>query len=113
MHEEIDFKTFQSVELRAGTVVKAEPFPEARKPAHKVWVDFGDEIGIKQTSAQITVHYTPEELIGKQVVGCLNLGSMRIAGFKSEFLLTGFEADDKSITLISPDLKIPNGAKLC
>lgn len=111
--KEIDFDTFQSVELRTGTVIKSEPFPEARKPALKVWVDFGGDIGVKQTSAQITVHYTPETIIGKQVVGCINLGSMRIAGFKSEFLLTGFTSEDGSIVLISPDQNVPNGEKLC
>ena len=111
--DDVSFDTFQSVELRTGTVVKAEPFPEARKPAIKVWVDFGDDIGVKQSSAQITVHYTPETIVGKQVVGCINLGSMRIAGFKPEFLLTGFTADDGSIILVSPDQDVPNGAKLC
>lgn len=111
--ENIDFNTFQSVELRVGTIIKAEPFPEARKPAIKVWVEFGGDIGIKQSSAQITAHYDPKSLVGKQIIGCLNLGSMRIAGFKSEFLVIGLTASDGSIILISPDAPVPNGEKLC
>lgn len=115
--KEINWETFESVDLRVGTIIKSEPFPEARKPAIKVWVDFGEELGVKQSSAQITVNYEPEALIGKQVIGCVNLGTMRIAGFKSEFLLTGFAADDSSIILSNPDTtsdkKISNGAKLC
>ncbi len=111
--ENIDFNTFQSVELRVGTIIKAEPFPEARKPAIKVWVEFGGDIGIKQSSAQITTHYDPKSLVGKQIIGCLNLGSMRIAGFKSEFLVIGLTASDGSIILISPDAPVPNGEKLC
>jgi tRNA-binding protein len=110
--KEIDYDTFQSVELRVGTVIKAQPFPEARKPAHKVWVDFGEKIGVKQTSAQITINYEPSDLIGRQVIGCLNLGTMKIAGFKSEFLLTGFRNDDLSIVLIGTDKPVPNGGKL-
>lgn len=110
---DIDFNTFQSVELRVGTIIKAEPFPEARKPAIKVWVEFGDDIGIKQSSAQITAHYDPESLVGKQIIGCLNLGTMRIAGFKSEFLVIGLTASDGSIILISPDAPVPNGERLC
>lgn len=111
--DDIEWDTFQSVELRAGTVVKAEPFPEARKPAIKLWVDFGEGIGVKQTSAQITVHYDPDTIVGKKVVGCINLGTKRIAGFKSEFLVTGFADKDGAIVLISPDQDVPNGAKLC
>lgn len=111
--DDIDFNTFQSVELRVGTIIKAEPFPEARKPAIKVWVEFGDDIGIKQSSAQITAHYDPESLVGKQIIGCLNLGTMRIAGFKSEFLVIGLTASDGSIILISPDAPVPNGERLC
>ena len=108
----IPFEQFTAVELRVGTVMRAEEFPKARKPAYKLWVDFGPEFGVKQTSAQITVHYTPEALIGKQVVGCLNLGSRNIGGFMSEFLCTGFPDDAGAIVLISPDKPVPNGAKL-
>ena len=109
---EITYDEFTKVDLRVGTIIKAEEFPEARKPAFKVWVDFGPEIGVKQTSAQITVHYKPETLIGKQIVGCVNLGTKKIAGFNSEFLLTGFSATDDSILLVAPDATVPNGAKL-
>lgn len=108
----ITYEEFDKVDLRSGTIVKAEPFLRAKKPAYKVWVDFGQEIGIKQTSAQVTVHYTPESLIGKQVVGCVNLGSKNIAGFISEFLLVGFADEDKSICLVTIDPSVPNGQKL-
>ncbi len=83
-----------------------------RKSAFKIWADFGPEIGIKQTSAQITVHYTPENLIGRQIVGCLNLGSRKIGPFTSEFLCTGFPDEQGAVVLISPDKPVPNGAKL-
>jgi tRNA-binding protein len=88
--ENISFETFMSVDIRAGQITKAEPFPRAKNPSYKVWVDFGPEIGIKQTSAQITHHYTPETLLGKWAMGCINLGPRNIAGFQSEFLLLGF-----------------------
>lgn len=108
----ITYEEFDKVDLRSGTIVKAEPFLRAKKPSYKVWVDFGKEIGIKQTSAQVTVHYTPETLIGRQVVGCVNLGSRNIAGFISEFLLVGFPDKDKSICLVTVDPSVPNGGKL-
>ncbi|MFA4994636.1 MAG: tRNA-binding protein [Bdellovibrionales bacterium] len=108
----IPYEHFSSVELRAGTVVRVEPFLKARKPSYKLWADFGLEFGIRQTSVQITVHYAPETLIGKQVVGCLNLGEKNIAGFVSDFLCTGFPDENGAVVLISPDKKVPNGAKL-
>lgn len=108
----ISYEDFEKVHLRSGTVVKAEHFPKAKKPAYKVWVDFGPDIGIKQTSAQVTVHYTPESLIGKQVVGCINLGTRNIAGFISEFLLVGFADAKDAICLLTVDPKVPNGQKL-
>lgn len=108
----ISYEEFEKVDLRSGTIVKAEVFPRAKKPAYKVWVDFGDEIGIKQTSAQVTVHYTPESLIGRQVMGCVNLGEKNIAGFTSEFLLVGFPDDNGAICLITVDPKVPNGKKM-
>ena len=108
----ISYDQFEAVELIAGTVVRAETFPEARKPAYKLWVDFGSTHGVKQTSVQITVHYKPEQLIGKQVVGCLNLGNKKIAGFSSEFLCTGFPDAAGAVVLIAPDQPVPNGAKL-
>jgi tRNA-binding protein len=109
----ISYEDFNKVDLRSGTVIKAEIFPRTKKPAYKVWVDFGNEIGIKQTSAQITVHYTPESLVGRQVVGCVNLGEKNIAGFTSEFLLVGFPDDNDAICLITADPIAPNGKKLC
>jgi tRNA-binding protein len=108
----ITYDEFDKVDFRSGTVIKAEPFPRAKKPAYKVWVDFGSEIGIKQTSAQVTVHYTPESLIGRQVVGCINLGEKNIAGFTSEFLLVGFPDNNGAICLITVDPRVPDGKKL-
>jgi len=109
----ISYEEFEKVDLRSGTIIKAEVFDRAKKPAYKVWVDFGPEIGIKQTSAQITVHYTPDSLIGKQVVGCVNLGTKNIAGFTSEFLLVGFSDDNGAICLATTSPNVPNGKKLC
>lgn len=108
----INYEDFEKVELRSGTVVKAEEFPKARKPAYKVWVDFGPELGVKQTSAQVTVRYTPESLVGRQVMGCVNLGTKNIAGFTSEFLLVGFADPNGDICLATVDPKVPNGQKL-
>lgn len=108
----ISFDDFLRVEIRAGTIIKAEPFERARKPAYKVWVDFGPEIGTLQTSAQITHHYTPESLINKHVMGAVNLGTKNIAGFISEFLLLGFADKDGNICLAHVDDKVPNGNKL-
>jgi tRNA-binding protein len=108
----IDYSDFEKVELRSGTIIKAEEFPRARNPAYKVWVDFGDNIGIKQTSAQVTHHYTPDTLIGHQVIGAVNLGTKNIAGFTSEFLLVGFSDPDGRICLATVDPKVPNGQKL-
>jgi tRNA-binding protein len=110
--EIISYAEFEKVDLRSGTVARTEVFPRANKPAYKVWVDFGNEIGVKQTSAQITVHYDPESLIGKQVIGCVNLGQKNIAGFISEFLLVGFPDENNAICLASVDRKVPNGQKL-
>ena len=108
----ITYDEFDRVDLRSGTVVKAEEFPRAKKPAYKVWADFGPEIGVLQTSAQITVHYTPESLVGRQIVGCVNLGEKNIAGFTSQFLLVGFADSSGAICLITADPKVPNGEKM-
>lgn len=108
----IAYDVFDSVDLRVGTVVKAEEFPRAKKPAFKVWADFGPEIGVLQTSAQVTVHYTPETLLGRQIIGCVNLGEKNIAGFLSQFLLVGFADDNGAICLASVDPKVTNGRKL-
>ncbi len=108
----ITYEEFAQVDLRSGTIVNVEEFPRAKKPAFKVWVDFGDVVGILQTSAQIIAHYTPESLIGRQVVGCVNLGEKNIAGFKSQFLLVGFSDENDEICLTTVDLKVPNGQKM-
>lgn len=108
----ISYDDFEKVDLRSGTIVKAEEFPKAKKPAYKVWVDFGAQIGVKQTSAQITVHYNPETLIGKKIIGCMNLGEKNIAGFVSQFLLLGFPDDNGAIYLASTESTVLNGKKL-
>lgn len=109
---EVSYDTFTSIDIRAGTIIKAEFYAEAKKPAHKVWVDFGPQLGVLQTSAQITVHYQPEELIGKRVMGCVNLGKRQIGKFMSQFLLLGFSDENGAILLASPDARTPNGQKL-
>lgn len=108
----ISYEDFAKVDIRSGTIIKAEAFERTKKPAYKVWVDFGEELGIKQTSAQITIHYTPTSLIGRQVLGCINLGTKNIAGFISEFLLLGFSDDNNAICLASVEPQISNGKKL-
>jgi tRNA-binding protein len=107
----ISYGQFEQVDLRSGTIVRAEEFGRAKKPAYKVWADFG-QLGVLQTSAQITVHYTLDELIGKQIVGCVNLGEKNIAGFLSQFLLVGFSDEKGAICLITADPKVPNGQKM-
>ena len=109
----ITYEEFERVDLRSGTIVKVEEFPRAKKPAFKVWADFGGEIGILQTSAQSTKHYAQETLIGRQIVGCVNLGEKNIAGFISQFLLVGFADSEGLICLVGVDPKVPNGQKMC
>jgi len=109
---EITWNDFEQVELRVGRIITAEEFPEARKPAYKISVDFGDEIGIKRTSAQVTELYTTEVLIGRQIVGVVNFPPKQIGPVMSEFLLTGFYRESGEVVLAIPERDVPNGAKL-
>ena len=108
--EEISWSDFEKIELRAGTVVEAKNFPEARKPAYKLKIDFGAEIGIKQSSAQVTDLYSMEDLLGKQVICVINFPPKQIGPFISEFMVTGLYNDDGSVTLAVPDKEVKNGA---
>lgn len=110
--EEITWEEFEKVELRAGTVIEAVDFPEARKPAYKLKVDFGGEIGIKQSSARITDLYEKDDLIGRQVLGVVNFPPKQIGPFISECLVTGFYRDDGAVVLAVPETKVPDGARL-
>lgn len=109
---EISYDDFLAVDIRVGTVLRAEPFPEARKPAIKMWIDFGPEIGEKKTSAQVTVHYTPESLIGKQVMAVVNFPPRQIGPFMSEVLVLGSMDTAGGVVLIAPDQSVPNGGRM-
>ncbi len=108
----IDWQDFQKVELRVGTIVDVQDFPEARKPAYKLLVDFGRDIGVKKSSAQITDLYTRQELLGKQVIAVVNFPAKQIGPFMSECLVTGFSREDGAVVLAVPDATIDNGARL-
>jgi tRNA-binding protein len=110
--DQIDFADFEKVEIRVGTVVDAQPFPEARKPAIKLWVDFGGEIGTRQSSAQLTAHYVPDRLIGRQVLAVVNFPPRRIAGFESQVLVLGIPDENGAVVLLRPDIKVPDGGKM-
>ena len=112
MAAEITFDDFLKVDIRAGRVTRAEPYPEARKPAIKMWIDFGPEIGEKKTSAQITVHYTPEALIGRQVMAVVNFPSRQIGKFMSEVLVLGVSDGTGEIVLLGPDADVPVGERM-
>jgi tRNA-binding protein len=110
--ETISWADFEKVELRVGTIVEVEDFPEARKPAFKLKVDFGDEFGVKKTSAQITDLYNREDLIGRQVLAVINFPPRQIGPVRSECLVTGFHREDGAVVLAGPESNVPNGAKL-
>lgn len=109
---EITFDEFLKVDIRVGQVVRAEPYPEARKPAIKLWIDFGDEIGEKKSSAQITGHYEPEALVGKQVMAVVNFPARQIGRFMSEVLVLGLPDATGEIVLITPDGVVANGGRM-
>jgi len=108
----ITFDEFLKVDIRVGTVVRAEPYPEARQPAIKLWVDFGPEIGERRTSAQITRHYDPDSIVGKQVVAVTNFPPKQIGKFMSEILVLGVPDEDGEVVLLAPDRKVPDGGRM-
>ncbi|MBB5690007.1 tRNA-binding protein [Roseomonas alkaliterrae] len=103
---------FDRLDIRVGTVADAQPFPEARKPSIRLWVDFGGTIGVKRSSAQLTVHYAPDRLIGRQVIAVVNFPPRRIAGFESEVLVLGVPDENGAVVLLKPDLRVPDGGKM-
>jgi tRNA-binding protein len=107
----ISWNDFEKVELRVGTVTRVEDFPEARKPAYRIWADFGDA-GVKKSSAQITALYTKADLIGRQIVAVVNFPPLQVASFMSEFLLTGFVLDHGEVVIAQPERPVPNGSRL-
>jgi tRNA-binding protein len=103
---------FFAIDIRVGTVLRAEPFPEARKPSIKLEIDFGPELGVRRSSAQLTVHYTPEQLVGRQVVAVVNIGERRIAGFMSQCLVLGAMPDATAVNLLQPHMPAANGTRI-
>jgi len=108
----ISYEAFETVDIRVGTVIAAEPFPEARKPAIKLQVDFGPPLGVKKSSAQLTVHYTPEALVGRQVIAVVNFAPRQIGKFMSEVLVLGLPDQNGAVVLLCPDLQVPSGGKM-
>lgn len=112
MSDVIEWKDFERVDVRVGRVTRAEPFEKARKPAIKLWIDFGAEIGERKSSAQLTTHYTPETLVGRQVVGVVNFPPRQIADFMSEVLVLGVPDADGAVVLLAPDQDVPPGGRM-
>ncbi|WP_284776243.1 tRNA-binding protein [Agrobacterium sp. lyk4-40-TYG-31] len=113
MSEEISYADFEKVDIRVGTIIEAEAFPEARKPAFKIRIDFGADIGVKKSSAQITVHYTLDTLVGRQVLAVVNFPPRQIGPFRSEVLTLGFADGNGDIVLAAVEQGVPNGMKMC
>ena len=109
---EIEFGDFLKVDIRVGTILRAKPYPEARNPSYKLYVDFGPEIGERKTAAQLTVHYTLEELIGKQVAAVINFPAKQIGKFMSEILVLGFPDENGGVVLVEPNRKVADGGRL-
>ena len=112
MAETVSYSDFERVDIRVGTVVDAQPFPEARKPAIKLVIDFGGDIGTRRSSAQLTVHYRPDQLIGRQVCAVVNFPPRQIGPFISEVLTLGMPDEDGAVVLVRPDFKVPDGGRL-
>ena len=110
--QEINFDDFMKVDIRVGTITDVQPFPEARRPAFKLWVDFGPEIGTRKTSAQVTAHYEMEDLVGRQVAAVVNFPNKQIGRFMSEVLVLGFPDDRGEVVMIAPTRQVPNGGRL-
>lgn len=108
----ITYDDFLNVDIRVGTVVDVQDFPEARRPAWKLWIDFGEEVGVKKSSAQITQHYTKDDLMGRQVAAVVNFAEKQIGPFMSQCLTLGFMDEDNNVVLVGPDQKVPNGGRL-
>ncbi len=112
MQDTSSLDAFSALNIRTGTIVSAEPFPEARKPAYKLTIDFGADIGTKRSSAQLTAHYTPEQLTGKQIIAVVNFPPKRIAGFPSEVLVLGVPDENGDTVLLAPDSAVQNGVRV-
>ncbi len=112
MSETITYDDFAKVDIRVGRVIDVQPFPQARKPAYKLWVDYGPEVGVKKSSVQITVHYRPEDLLGRQVLGVVNFPPRQIGPFLSEALVLGLPDENGAVVLIGPGQEVPIGGKM-
>ena len=112
MAEPLSFAAFEAVDIRVGTIADAQPFPEAKKPAIRLWVDFGAPLGVKTSSAQLTVHYSPDRLIGRQVLAVVNFAPRKIGPFTSEVLVLGVPDENGAVVLLRPDIKVPDGGRM-